>query len=169
MDLTKVEKFSLNYKLFYVINHRRHPLLDIFYLHFYRLGKGWFALFVGFLFFIFWKASFLKYILVIVFQALVVKLLKYTVRAKRPASLLPQVYLLEDLRLKSFPSGDASMSMAIALCLYGHVPVFLKPIVVLYPILISYGRVYMGAHFPLDVLVGWVIGFLCFYVVSFYF
>ncbi len=166
MDLASIESFSLNYKLFYAINHRRHPLLDIFYLYFYRLGKGSFGVFVGVLFFLFWKESFIKYLLVMLFQALVVKALKYTVRAKRPASLLSEVYLLEDLRLKSFPSGDASMSMAIALCLYGHVPVVL---IVLYPLLIGYGRVYMGAHFPLDVLVGFAIGALCFFVVSLYF
>ncbi|MFN3599620.1 MAG: phosphatase PAP2 family protein, partial [Aquificaceae bacterium] len=128
-----------------------------------------FGVFVGVLFFLFWKESLIKYLLVMLLQAFVVKVLKYTVRAKRPASLLSEVYLLEDLRLKSFPSGDASMSMAIALCLYGHVPVPLKPIIVLYPFLIGYGRVYMGAHFPLDVLVGLAIGALCFFVVSLYF
>ncbi|MFN4320308.1 MAG: phosphatase PAP2 family protein [Aquificaceae bacterium] len=169
MKLKSIEDFSLNYRLFYAINHRRHPLLDIFYLRFHKLGKGSFGVFVGLLFFFFWKASFVKYLLVISLQTLIVKVLKYTVRAKRPASSLQDVYLLEDLRLRSFPSGDASMSMAIALCLYEHVPAFLKPIALLYTLLIGYGRVYMGAHFPLDVLVGWAIGALCFLAVSFYF
>lgn len=162
-----IEKVPLNYRLFYLINHNRHPFLDIFYRYFHLFGKGSFGSLVGLLsLFILGKLAFLKYLTLMLLQASIVRILKYTIRAKRPASVLPYVYLLENLKLKSFPSGDAAMATAIALYWYSHVPIYLKPLIVLYPPLICYGRIYMGVHFPLDVFVGCLIGILCFLVVS---
>lgn len=157
-----IERVPFNHRLFYLINHSRHPLLDVFYRYFYLFGKGWFGAFVGILLFALGDSRFLKYLLAMLSQALIVKVLKYTVRAKRPVAVLEDVYLLEKLRLKSFPSGDSAMSMTIALCMLKGSPLFLKPLIIAYPLLIGYGRVYVGAHFPFDVLVGWLIGFLCF-------
>ncbi len=165
MELKNIGSFPLNYKLFYFINHKRHPLLDLFYMHFYRLGKGSFGVLVGLMLFALGDVSFKKYVIAMILQALVVKALKYSIRAKRPSAVLEGVYLLEKLRLKSFPSGDSAMSMTIALCLFKNSPLFLKPFLVAYPLLIGYGRVYMGVHFPFDVLVGWLIGALCFLLV----
>lgn len=165
----EIERFTLNYELFYLINHRRHPLLDVFYGYFYLLGKGSFGFIVGFILFFTGDKGFFKYAITVVLQALVVKLLKYTVRAKRPFAVLEEVYTLERLRLKSFPSGDTAMSTTIALCLFEGSPLWLKPALVMYPILIGYGRIYMGAHFPLDVVAGWTIGVLCYLAVYFSF
>ncbi|MCS7307365.1 MAG: phosphatase PAP2 family protein [Aquificaceae bacterium] len=161
-----VENFALNRGLFYFINQKRHPLLDVFYKYFYLFGKGWFGFFVGALLLLTGSKLFLKYLLTMTLQTLVVKLLKYTVRAKRPSHVFDDVYLLERLKLKSFPSGDTAMSTSIALCLFESSQTWLKPLLFLYPVLIGYGRVYMGAHFPLDVFTGWVIGVLCFIVIS---
>lgn len=165
-----IENHPLNHRVFYSINHSRHPLLDVFYMKFYLLGKGWFAVFVGFLIFLLGdRELLLRYAGVLTLQSLVVKILKYTVRAKRPSAVLKDVYNMEGFRLKSFPSGDAAMAVSIALSLFSSFPDPLKPLLILYPILIGYGRVYMGAHFPLDVLAGWLIGVVCFTVVSFLF
>ncbi|MDW8294640.1 MAG: phosphatase PAP2 family protein [Aquificaceae bacterium] len=164
-----VERFGLNYQMFYLINHRRHPLLDLFYKYFHLLGKGWFGFLVGFVLLITAYKVFLKYVLAMVLQVLVVKLLKYTVRAKRPSAVLDGVYVLEKLRLKSFPSGDTAMATTIALCLLHVFPLWFKVLLPLYPLLIGYGRVYMGVHFPLDVVAGWTIGVLCFLAVYTFF
>ncbi|MCX8164748.1 MAG: phosphatase PAP2 family protein [Aquificaceae bacterium] len=166
MDL---EKFHINHQLFYLINHKRHPVLDVFYRYFHILGKGWFGFLVGFILFILGDKRFIKYVLVMVFQVLMVKTLKYTIRAKRPSAVLENVYILERLKLKSFPSGDTAMAATISLCLLNSSPFWFKMLLILYPILIGYGRVYMGVHFPLDVVVGWVIGVLCFVAISTFF
>ncbi|MEJ5338787.1 MAG: phosphatase PAP2 family protein [Aquificaceae bacterium] len=163
--MINIEKVPFNHQLFYIINHSRHPLLDVFYRYFYLLGKGWFGASVGLFLFILGDPRFMKYVLAMLLQALIVKALKYTVRAKRPSAVLEDVYLLEKLRLKSFPSGDSAMSITVALCLLKGSPLLLKPLLFAYPLLVGYGRVYMGAHFPLDVLAGWSIGALCFLMV----
>lgn len=165
----ELEKFPLNYWLFRIINHSRHPLLDVFYRYFYLLGKGWFGLFVGLILVAFQDSMLKEYILAILSQTLVVKALKYTVRAKRPSAVFEKVYVLERLRLKSFPSGDSAMSMTIALCLFKSSPLFVKPLLLAYPVLVGYGRIYMGVHFPLDVLAGWMIGALCALLFCYYF
>ncbi|MEN3028861.1 MAG: phosphatase PAP2 family protein [Aquificaceae bacterium] len=164
-----VEKFSLNYQLFYLINHKRHVALDLFYRYFHLLGKGWFGFLLGFVLLTMAHKVFVKYVLAMFFQVLVVKFLKYTVRARRPSAVLDRVYVLERLRLKSFPSGDTAMATTIALCFLQGSPFWLKPFLLLYPLLIGYGRVYMGVHFPLDVVAGWTIGLLCFLAVYTFF
>lgn len=55
----------------------------------------------------------------------------------------------------SYPSGHSANSAAVALFLY---LVFRKKIVWLLPLLIGYSRVYLGKHFPSDVLGGWTLG-----------
>ena len=65
----------------------------------------------------------------------------------------------------SFPSGGAQMSILLAL-------VFVRfsknrwawPIAIFYTLLISFSRMFLGVHFPLDVLGGWVLGAIVFWV-----
>ena len=60
---------------------------------------------------------------------------------------------------KSFPSNHASNTMAFALGFGLNFPWAIWAIIPL-SILVGYSRVYCGAHFPLDVLAGWVHGAL---------
>ncbi len=96
--------------------------------------------------------------------------LKYIFRHKRPSSLLENVYLLEPVSLKSFPSADSGYVATIfgVSLFYGSLP--LSVILFILMILVGYGRVYMGAHFPLDVITGYTIGILSavagFYLIS---
>ncbi len=60
---------------------------------------------------------------------------------------------------KSFPSNHASNTMAFALSfslVFPGVATFLIPL----SLLVGYSRIYCGAHFPLDVLYGWLHGAL---------
>lgn len=157
-----VENLPLNRWAFYLINHRRHIILDIFYKHFYLLGKGWFGVSIAFLLYLSGDERLDKYLLALFFQGITVSLLKWTFRAKRPVVVLGNVFLMERLRLKSFPSGDTAMASVIALSLSEGAPPWLKFVLFLYSFLIGYGRIYMGAHFPTDVLTGWLIGMLAY-------
>ena len=86
--------------------------------------------------------------------------LKYTIRHKRPSALLENVNLLEPVSLKSFPSADSGYVFTIFTVSLFYGNIYLSLILLIIALIIGYGRVYMGAHFPLDVLVGYFFGFL---------
>jgi undecaprenyl-diphosphatase len=84
--------------------------------------------------------------------------LKQTFRRQRPETYIP-----EQLYSHSFPSGHAYM----AVLTFGLIGWFVfrgfESVTGLYlaifgPLLIGVSRVYLGAHYPSDVVVGWMLG-----------
>jgi undecaprenyl-diphosphatase len=57
----------------------------------------------------------------------------------------------------SFPSSHALNTSAAAAILIGTYPVLAAPMAVLL-VLVGWSRVYLGVHYPLDILGGWVLG-----------
>lgn len=156
------ENFYFNRELFYLINHNRHPLLDAFFSKFYLLGKGWVLIPIFMDLFIFQKASLKVFLYTMMgISIILVEVLKRLTKQPRPATLLEDVYLLEPLHLNSFPSGDTATAFALASFF-----LWLNPkvgfVFLVYALLIAYGRVYLGAHFPLDVFAGALIGIFSF-------
>lgn len=60
----------------------------------------------------------------------------------------------------SFFSGHASNSMATMMFLYLILKKYYKYIflIFLYPLIFAYSRIYLGVHFPTDILTGYVFG-----------
>jgi len=159
-----VENFSLNIQLFYLINHSRARVLDYFFTYFYLLGKGY-VLIPALLFVLLFKKKELPvFVLGVLFESLSVRFLKSFFKAPRPATLLKDAYLLEPVHLKSFPSGDTAMAFFLAPFFSQGSPHYAKLLLWLYAFLIAYGRVYMGAHFPLDVVAGALIGIASYFL-----
>jgi undecaprenyl-diphosphatase len=78
-------------------------------------------------------------------------------RERPPAVVLEPEPLLEVPTTSSFPSGHAASSFACAYVLSKTVP-RLAPVVYALAALIAFSRVYVGVHYPLDVLAGAVLG-----------
>ncbi|MBP9841111.1 MAG: phosphatase PAP2 family protein [Simkaniaceae bacterium] len=63
-----------------------------------------------------------------------------------------------------FPSGGAQMTILLgALLIYFWKHPLATPIAILYTLLISFSRMFLGVHFPIDVLGGWIIGLCLFF------
>lgn len=156
-------RIKWNIRLFYLINSRRNKFFDRFYRYFFYMGKTYSLPVYFFLFWVFGaeQESYIHLIISLLITGVVMPALKYTFRHKRPSSLLENVYLLEPVSLKSFPSADSGYVATIfAVSLFYGQPA-LSLILFLIMLTIGYGRVYMGAHFPLDVVVGFILGFGC--------
>jgi undecaprenyl-diphosphatase len=84
--------------------------------------------------------------------------LKQLFERDRPAVADPDPETLVELPATfSFPSGHATVSFACATTLALAVPRLAVPLYAL-AVLISFSRVYVGVHYPLDVLAGAVLG-----------
>ncbi|MCL6638804.1 MAG: phosphatase PAP2 family protein [Firmicutes bacterium] len=88
------------------------------------------------------------------------ELLKNVVQRPRPFMAIPGVDLLVvPPHSYSFPSGHAAAAFAVWLVVARKIPPLSLPVVVL-AAAIAFSRVYVGVHYPLDVLTGGVLGLL---------
>jgi membrane-associated phospholipid phosphatase len=58
----------------------------------------------------------------------------------------------------SFPSAHTAVTMAVVIALVPFLPRALAAVAVAYAVLVGWSRVYLGVHYPLDVLAGAGIG-----------
>ena len=90
-------------------------------------------------------------------------LLKYGMNFPRPVSVLggPSVHVVGDFDpAHSFPSGHAMFAVLVAGALW---PLVSRPVRIVLAAFIAWAgiaRVWIGAHFPADVLAGYSLGFL---------
>lgn len=89
----------------------------------------------------------------------------------RPYQKLPYAYFQRDNawlqntrefkpwkhKADSFFSGHASHSMAVAVTAATLCP-SLSPVIYAMPLVVGYSRIYLGKHYPSDVLCGWIAG-----------
>ncbi|UCE03359.1 MAG: phosphatase PAP2 family protein [Candidatus Latescibacterota bacterium] len=88
-------------------------------------------------------------------------LLKNIFERLRPCNALPDVRLLAGCSSSfSMPSSHAANFGAAALHLSIHYP-RMAPILAGMALLVAYSRVYVGVHYPFDVVVGLGVGLLC--------
>ena len=106
----------------------------------------------------YWKARALILIVTIIITALVVFVVKFAVRRRRPEGEWGKVYRSTDPH--SFPSGHAVRSLMIAVIFMGFGPLWLGLLLLVWAPLVGLARVAMGLHYLSDVLAGWILGLL---------
>ncbi len=152
------ENFELNVKLFRVVNSVDDPILNAFFYYFSFLGSGFVLIPVAAYLWLRNREKLKSLLLALLIETALVSVLKVALNQPRPALLLEDVKLLVPLYHRSFPSGDTAMAFMLAGVLsYGEGFLF-KLLAYGYAVIIGIGRMYLGVHFPLDVLVGALIG-----------
>lgn len=90
----------------------------------------------------------------VISTSLLVLVVKRTVRRTRPSGDL-QAQAPPDRF--SFPSGHTAAAFALAVAMYAVLPAW-GPLFVVTALLVGWGRMYLGVHYPIDVLAGACIG-----------
>lgn len=154
---------SEGFVLLWIQDHIRNHILTPIFVTITRLGNH------GFIWIIIASILFLRnqtrVVGLLSFSALIISLLinnlfiKRMVARIRPYDVIPELKLLiakeKDL---SFPSGHTGCAFAMATVLYFCFPQDYGIFFLLFAILMGLSRLYVGAHYPSDVLAGGIIG-----------
>lgn len=162
--MANIEDFDLNITLFKLINSTKSKYLDVLFSHLYILGKGYTVIPVIILLLLLTRKTKLikEFVIGLVILGIIVVTIKKVVNAPRPLAFIENVHTLsEHYKLGSFPSGDTALASYVSAILYRtYRSKYIKILLVIYTALIAYGRIYMGVHFPLDVVTGIIIGIM---------
>ena len=104
--------------------------------------------------------------LLILFTDQFTNLVKDSTQRLRPCRLDDLQNLLRDINIRcgkyGFFSAHAANSVAVTIfilnCFNRSVKKYIKPILILWVIIFSYSRIYLGVHYPLDTLFGLTFG-----------
>lgn len=153
-----------------------HPVLDEIMIFVSSLGnKGFFWIAIGVLFLLFgfrkkiWRSRGLLVLLSLAVNFLVCNMvLKPLVDRTRPYYVLDYTPLIPPVGDPSFPSGHTSASFAAATAIYcinkkWGIAAYLLAAVM------GFSRLYLGVHFPTDVLFGAVVGMVAAKIVVYIF
>jgi len=154
------ERFSANITLFRLINDHRHPWLDACCLLLLYLGSGYMLAPVTLLTGFFRRQRLWVLLAAVSLETLVVSVMKQVFAQPRPGGMLPDVYVVEELSWRAFPSGDTAMAFTLAWVLKSGLRWPARAAFIVYAVGVAYERVYLGAHFPIDVLAGAAVGIL---------
>lgn len=92
----------------------------------------------------------------LLFLAVLVLAIKFTVRRRRPEGKWGAIYRNTDPH--SFPSGHAARAIFLAILAIGLGPLWLALVLILWAPLVSLARVALGVHYLSDILAGIVLG-----------
>lgn len=103
--------------------------------------------------------------LVILFTDQTTNLIKYLVKRPRPCNNPDIAHVIRAVQKRvsfSFVSGHASNSMAVTFLAYSILRPYVKYIGLffLWPLIFGYSRIYLGLHYPGDILSGYLYGLL---------
>ena len=139
-------------------DHSLKPLAVLFA----HSGDSWFWL-VGLLIVFFaasleWKYRALVMMVSFVILAVIVLLIKFTVRRRRPEGEWGKIYRATDPH--SFPSGHAARAFLFAVLALGLGPAWFGITLIIWAPLVTLSRVITGVHYLSDVIAGSIIGVL---------
>ena len=172
-----IEKLlSLDTQLLIFLNALGSDSYDGWWL-FITKQTNWTPLFLVFLYLIYKKIGIKQTLFVLVFVAILIaitdqstNIFKYGFERLRPCSnpeINTIIRVVKSSSTFSFFSGHAANSMASAMFLFQVLKPYYKHIywIFLWPMIFAYSRIYLGLHYPLDIMCGYLFGLFSGYLV----
>ncbi len=135
------------------------PLLDSFFRAITSLGDGLFYLLL--FSFLLWCVDFylgIRVGIIFLLSVYVNNGLKEIFQQTRPYDILPEIQKVYASGY-GFPSGHAQSSLVVwGSIAYWKRQIWIRNLSVLLILLIGFSRIYLGVHFPTDILGGWLFG-----------
>jgi undecaprenyl-diphosphatase len=162
---------SLDTRLFIYLNSLGSETYDGFWL-FITKQANWTPFFLLLLYLIYKKLGAKQTLFLLFFVAALVtitdqttNLFKHTFQRLRPCNNLEIKSFIRIVQSRdsfSFFSGHAANTMAVATFLYLNLKRYFKYLgfLFLWPLIFAYSRIYLGLHYPLDILSGYICGLI---------
>lgn len=153
-------------RLFYLFNRKLHCLLlDIFMKKITHLGSTAFSIILTIVLIFSGNPSLYKagihVAIVLIASQIIAQLAKRIINRPRPYVILENAIALNPPSCKySFPSGHTCAAFAVAFTLSGLFPA-LTPVFLSLSTLVALSRIYLGFHYPSDVIFGFFIAYFC--------
>jgi len=155
--------------LFVFLNSLGSPAYDGFWL-FITKQINWLPIFLLIAYLAFKRLGTRHAVMVVMLMAVLItftdqttNLVKFHFERLRPGSNPELAHLIRAVQKRSsfsFFSGHAANSMAAAMLLFLILRRYLKymGIIFLWPLIFAYSRIYLGLHYPIDILCGYIWG-----------
>ncbi|XRO75232.1 phosphatase PAP2 family protein [Methanocaldococcus sp. 28A] len=157
--------YEFNIWLFYLINSHYNSILDTIMI---LISKTVYPIIaISILIILIKNRKFgIKLIFVLFLATVIAFSLKYLINEPRPYLVLGNVHLLcYEGYESSFPSGHTTLAFTLATSfLYYSRKIGL--LFLIWAILVAYSRVYVGVHYPFDIIAGMIIGVLCGFLIK---
>ena len=160
---------SVDKELFLFLNNLGSTQFDCFWLYITK-QINWTPFFLILLYLVYRKLRWKKLLIVILLVILILlctdqtcNFFKNLVQRLRPCTNIDFVGIMRNLKPSdtfSFFSGHAANSAAVAVFLYLILKNYYKyfGLIIIWPLLFAYSRIYLGLHYPLDILTGYLFG-----------
>ena len=157
------------FETFQLINGHHNSVADHFFKYFTYYGDGLMWIPLGIFCLIYRRKYFIAVVAGVIISTILAQFLK---RVVFPDELRPITYLSRSFpvhvvdgvmmkRVHSFPSGHATTAFAMALIMAHIINMKTWSVILpLFALLAAYSRVYLGQHFPTDILAGMCVGAL---------
>jgi undecaprenyl-diphosphatase len=147
------------------IVHHRNRSLDFWMLFITRLGDGWFWLLLSLFIILFdpvsWHTSIFPLAIAFLLEIPLYRILKQSFSRPRPYQIRDDVCcLMRPSDQFSFPSGHTSAAFVVLTVIASIYSWLFLPLLIL-AVTIAASRVYLGVHYPSDLLAGAILGFCC--------
>jgi undecaprenyl-diphosphatase len=145
-------------RMLYILNGKyRTPLLDRSMRLLTHIGGASFSIILLLLLIIRYQFP-LDGLIAVVVSHLLVQVMKRSFRRRRPYIVESSLYFtVKPLKDCSFPSGHTTAVFATGVSIALAVP-WLAPLLLAIACLVGWSRIYLGLHYPADVVVGALIG-----------